>query len=204
MPYSFAAWGSRQAHSPWVHERYARGATAEGLQALLGHLLSVHGEDRFTHLDAAREMRRSQFVRGSSTESGLGIHFGGGRSRSSFYNGDELENSSERSPAKEPPSSNTRRTTWPVSTNLRREPLAGLCGGRPQSGRNSTSALPLSLRRGLPPTGFGLLGFRSTLCRGKEGSAADFEANGGGSGVGPIEPVHPLNRRRGPNGYSRR
>jgi cell wall-associated NlpC family hydrolase len=112
MPYAFAGLGLESSAQPTVFTDAIRTwSYGGGLQLALGSLLSVNGEARSRRLAAPATAADSQFVRGIEYRVGIGIHFGGGRSRSSVYS---------RRTADVPPSAprptRTSRTTWPVST----------------------------------------------------------------------------------------
>ena len=112
MPYGFAGLGLESSAQPTVFTDAIRTwSYGGGLQLALGSLLSINGEARSRRLAAPATPADSQFVRGIEYRVGIGIHFGGGRSRSSVYS---------RRTASVPPSaprpSRTSRTTWPVST----------------------------------------------------------------------------------------
>ncbi len=112
MPYGFVGLGLESSAQPTAFTDAIRTwSYGGGLQLALGSLLSINGEARSRRLAAPATPADSQFVRGIEYRVGIGIHFGGGRSRSSVYS---------RRTASVPPSaprpSRTSRTTWPVST----------------------------------------------------------------------------------------
>ena len=113
MPYGFAGLGLESSAQPATFTDAIRTwSYGGGLQLALGRLLSVNGEVRSRHLAAPATPADTQFVRGLEYRVGIGIHFGGGRSRSSVFT---------RRTADIPPSaprpSRTPRTTWPISTS---------------------------------------------------------------------------------------
>src|ERR1700682_2399132 len=86
MPYGFAGLGLESSAQPSVFTDAIRTwSYGGGLQLALGSLLSVNGEARSRRLAAPPTAAHSQFVRGIEYRVGIGIHFGGGRSRSSVY-----------------------------------------------------------------------------------------------------------------------
>jgi cell wall-associated NlpC family hydrolase len=118
MPYGFAGLGLESSAQPRVFTDAIRTwSYGGGLQLALGSLLSVNGEARSRRLAAPATAADSQFVRGIEYRVGIGIHFGGGRSRSTVYS--RRTSDSRRTPDV-PPSAprptRTSRTTWPVST----------------------------------------------------------------------------------------
>jgi len=116
MPYSFAGLGLESSAQPvGFTDAIRTWSYGGGLQLSLGHLLSVNGEARSRHLAAPASAADSQFVRGLEYRVGIGLHFGGGRSRSSVYTRRTSSNPPS-APRPSTPSRGTRRTTWPVST----------------------------------------------------------------------------------------
>jgi cell wall-associated NlpC family hydrolase len=118
MPYGFAGLGLESSAQPRVFTDAIRTwSYGGGLQLALGSLLSVNAEARSRRLAAPATAADSQFVRGIEYRVGIGIHFGGGRSRSTVYS--RRTSDSRRTPDV-PPSAprptQTSRTTWPVST----------------------------------------------------------------------------------------
>ena len=112
MPYGFAGLGLESSAQPRVFTDAIRTwSYGGGLQLALGSLLSVNGEARSRRLAAPATAADSQFVRGIEYRVGIGIHFGGGRSRSTVYS----RRTSDVPPGAPRPS-RTSRTTWPVST----------------------------------------------------------------------------------------
>ena len=112
MPYAFGGVGLESSAQPAVFTDAIRTwSYGGGLQLALGSLLSINGEARSRHLAAPATAADSQFVRGIEYRVGIGLHFGGGRSRSSVYSRrtSELPPSASRS-------ARPSRTTWPVST----------------------------------------------------------------------------------------
>lgn len=112
MPYAFGGVGLESSAQPAVFTDAIRiWSYGGGLQLALGSLLSINGEARSRHLAAPATAADSQFVRGIEYRVGIGLHFGGGRSRSSVYS----RRTSEIPPSASRPA-RTSRTTWPVST----------------------------------------------------------------------------------------
>jgi hypothetical protein len=112
MPYAFGGVGLESSAQPAVFTDAIRTwSYGGGLQLALGSLLSINGEARARHLAAPATAADSQFVRGIEYRVGIGLHFGGGRSRSSVYS----RRTSELPPSASRPA-RTSRTTWPVST----------------------------------------------------------------------------------------
>ncbi len=113
MPYVFVGAGLESSAQPVAFtdaiRTYSYGG---GVQLALGSLLSVNGEARSRHLAAMATPADSQFVRGIEYRIGIGLHFGGGRQRSTVYSRRTADN-----PPRAPrPSRPASRTTWPVST----------------------------------------------------------------------------------------
>jgi cell wall-associated NlpC family hydrolase len=118
MPYGFAGLGLESSAQPAAFTDAIRTwSYGGGLQLALGSLLSVNAEARSRRLAAPATAADSQFVRGIEYRVGIGIHFGGGRSRSTVYS---RRTSDTRRTSDVPPSAprptRTSRTTWPVST----------------------------------------------------------------------------------------
>lgn len=112
MPYAFGGLGLESSAQPAVFTDAIRTwSYGGGLQLALGRLLSINGEARSRHLAAPATAADSQFVRGIEYRVGIGIHFGGGRSRSSVYS----RRASDIPPTASRPA-RTSRTTWPVSS----------------------------------------------------------------------------------------
>jgi len=112
MPYAFGGLGLESSAQPSSFTDAIRTwSYGGGVQLALGRLLSINGEARSRHLAAPATVVDSQFVRGIEYRVGIGLHFGGSRSRSTVYS---------RRTADIPPSAprptRTSRTTWPVST----------------------------------------------------------------------------------------
>ena len=118
MPYGFVGLGLESAANPTTFTDAIRTwSYGGGIQLGLGSLVSVNGEARFKRLAAPATYSDSQFVRGIEYRVGIGIHFGGGRSRSSVYSPRRSVGSSSRTidrPPSAPAPSRTSRTTWPV------------------------------------------------------------------------------------------
>jgi cell wall-associated NlpC family hydrolase len=111
MPYTFAGIGMESSAQPASFTDVIRTwSYGGGLQLALGRILSVSGEARSRHLAAPATYADSQFVRGLEYRIGLGLHFGGGRQRSSVYSRRTSDN-----PPRAPRPSRSTRTTWPVS-----------------------------------------------------------------------------------------
>ncbi|MDP9201792.1 MAG: C40 family peptidase [Gemmatimonadota bacterium] len=112
MPYTFAGLGMGSSAQPATFTDAIRTwSYGAGLQLALGRVLSVNGEARSRHLAAMGTAADSQFVRGLEYRIGIGLHFGGGRQRSSVYSRRTSDN-----PPRAPRPSRSTRTTWPVST----------------------------------------------------------------------------------------
>lgn len=124
MPYAFAGVGLESSAQPARFTDAIRTwSYGGGMQLALGSMLSVNGEARSRHLAAMATPADSQFVRGLEYRIGIGIHFGGGRQRSSVYprrNSDASRTPDSRrtsdTPPRAPRSTPSTRTTWPVST----------------------------------------------------------------------------------------
>ncbi len=117
MPYSFAGLGLESSAQPASFTDAIRTwSYGGGLQLALGRVLSVNGEARSRHLAAPASSADSQFVRGIEYRVGIGLHFGGRRSRSSIYSrrSADIPPSAPR-PSRAPRTSSP--TTWPVSTS---------------------------------------------------------------------------------------
>ena len=118
MPYAFAGVGMESSAQPATFTDAIRTwSYGGGLQLALGRLLSVNGEARSRHLAAMATPADSQFVRGIEYRIGIGLHFGGGRQRSTVYSRrtSDTRRSSD-TPPRAPRSTPSTRTTWPVST----------------------------------------------------------------------------------------
>lgn len=117
MPYAFAGVGLESSAQPVAFTDAIRTwSYGGGMQLALGSILSVNGEARSRHLAAIATPADSQFVRGIEYRIGIGLHFGGGRQRSSLYS--RRTSDSRRgsdSPPRAPRSTPSTRTTWPVS-----------------------------------------------------------------------------------------
>ena len=84
MPYAFAGVGLESSAQPARFTDAIRTwSYGGGMQLALGSMLSVNGEARSRHLAAMATPADSQFVRGIEYRIGIGLHFGGGRQRSS-------------------------------------------------------------------------------------------------------------------------
>jgi cell wall-associated NlpC family hydrolase len=116
MPYAFGGVGMGSSAQPVSFTDVIRTwSYGGGVQLALGRMLSVNGEARSRHLAAPATYADSQFVRGLEYRIGIGLHFGGGRQRSSpIYS--RRTSSSDTPPRAPRPSRPTTRTTWPVST----------------------------------------------------------------------------------------
>jgi cell wall-associated NlpC family hydrolase len=116
MPYAFGGVGMGSSAQPVNFTDVIRTwSYGGGVQLALGRMLSVNGEARSRHLAAPATYADSQFVRGLEYRLGIGLHFGGGRQRSSpVYS--RRTSSSDTPPRAPRPSRPTTRTTWPVST----------------------------------------------------------------------------------------
>lgn len=122
MPYAFGGLGLESSAQPAVFTDAIRTwGYGGGLQLALGRLLSVSGEARSRRLAAPATAADSQFVRGMEYRIGIGLHFGGGGSRSRSISYPRRTSSTGRTSSDVPPSaplpSRTSRTTWPVSTS---------------------------------------------------------------------------------------
>ncbi len=112
MPYAFGGVGMESSAQPATFTDAIRTwSYGGGVQLALGRLLSVNGEARSRHLAATATPADSQFVRGIEYRVGIGLHFGGGRQRSSVYTRRTADN-----PPRAPRPTRSTRTTWPVST----------------------------------------------------------------------------------------
>jgi cell wall-associated NlpC family hydrolase len=124
MPYAFAGVGLESSAQPARFTDAIRTwSYGGGMQLALGSMLSVNGEARSRHLAAMATPADSQFVRGLEYRIGIGIHFGGGRQRSSVYSRRTSDGSrtpdrrrTSDTPPRAPRSTPSTRTTWPVST----------------------------------------------------------------------------------------
>jgi cell wall-associated NlpC family hydrolase len=124
MPYAFAGVGMESSAQPAAFTDAIRTwSYGGGMQLALGRLLSVNGEARSRHLAAMATPADSQFVRGIEYRIGIGLHFGGGRQRSTVYSrrtSDTRRTSDARrtsdTPPRAPRPTASTRTTWPVST----------------------------------------------------------------------------------------
>ncbi len=122
MPYAFGGLGLESGAQPAAFTDAIRTwSYGGGLQLALGRLLSVSGEARSRRLAAQATAADSQFVRGMEYRIGIGLHFGGGGSRSRSVPYPRRTSSTGRISSDAPPSaplpSRTSRTTWPVSTS---------------------------------------------------------------------------------------
>src|SRR6266550_448768 len=114
MPYTFVGLGMESSAQPVQFTDAIRTwGYGGGLQLGLGHVLSVSGEARWRRLAAPATYTDSQFVRGIEYRVGLGLHFGGNRSRNPIY----TRRRSSIPPSAPRPSRAPTRTTWPVSTS---------------------------------------------------------------------------------------
>ncbi len=112
MPYAFGGVGMESSAQPaTLTDAIRTWSYGGGVQLALGRLLSVTGEARSRHLAATATPADSQFVRGIEYRVGIGLHFGGGRQRSSVYTRRTADN-----PPRAPRPTRSTRTTWPVST----------------------------------------------------------------------------------------
>lgn len=119
MPYAFAGIGMQSSAQPASFTDAIRTwSYGGGLQLALGRMLSVNGEARRRQLAAIATPADSEFVRGLEYRVGIGLHFGGGRQRSSVYS----RRTPDRPPRGPRPTASTgsSRTTWPVSTTSAR------------------------------------------------------------------------------------
>src|SRR5947207_1985533 len=121
MPYTFVGLGMESSAQPVQFTDAIRTwGYGGGLQLGLGHVLSVSGEGRWRRLAAPATYTDSQFVRGIEYRVGVGLHFGGNRSRNPIYT-PRRSSSSTRRTSSVPPSAPrpwpASRTTWPVSTS---------------------------------------------------------------------------------------
>jgi len=112
MPYAFGGLGLESSAQPSSFTDAIRTwSYGGGVQLALGRLLSINGEARSRHLAAPATVVDSQFVRGIEYRVGIGLHFGGSRSRSTVYSRRTAD-----IPPRAPRPTRTSRTTWPVST----------------------------------------------------------------------------------------
>ncbi len=118
MPYAFAGIGMQSSAQPASFTDAIRTwSYGGGLQLALGRMLSVNGEARRRQLAAIATPADSEFVRGLEYRVGIGIHFGGGRQRSTVYS----RRTPDRPPRAPRPTASTRTTTtWPVSNTSAR------------------------------------------------------------------------------------
>jgi cell wall-associated NlpC family hydrolase len=118
MPYAFAGVGLESSAQPAAFTDAIRTwSYGGGMQLALGRLLSVNGEARSRHLAAMATPADSQFVRGLEYRIGIGLHFGGGRQRSTVYSRRTADTRrTSDTPPRAPRPSPSTRTTWPVST----------------------------------------------------------------------------------------
>lgn len=119
MPYTFAGIGMESSAQPVDFTDAIRTwGYGGGLQLALGRVLSVSGEARWRRLAAPATYADSQFVRGIEYRVGLGLHFGGGRSRTSSY---QRRTTDQRRTTRIPPSAprQSRPATvhWPVTNS---------------------------------------------------------------------------------------
>jgi cell wall-associated NlpC family hydrolase len=119
MPYAFTGIGMESSAEPARFTDAIRTwSYGGGVQLALGRMLSVNGEARSRHLAAIATPADSQFVKGIEFRVGIGLHFGGGRQRSSpvYSSGRNSGTRASDNPPRAPrPSRPTTRTTWPVS-----------------------------------------------------------------------------------------
>jgi cell wall-associated NlpC family hydrolase len=115
MPYTFVGLGLESSAQPVQFTDAIRTwSYGGGLQLALGHILSISGEARWRHLAAMATPADTQFVRGIEYRVGLGLHFGGSRSRARppvYYP------RTSSAPPSAPRPTRSSRTTWPVSTS---------------------------------------------------------------------------------------
>ena len=112
MPYAFGGLGLESSAQPTTFTDAIRTwSYGGGLQLALGRILSINGEVRSRHLAAPATPVDSQFVHGLEYRVGIGLHFGGGRSRSSVFSRRTAD-----APPRSPAPTRTSRTNWPVST----------------------------------------------------------------------------------------
>jgi cell wall-associated NlpC family hydrolase len=158
MPYGFAGIGMESSAQPARFTDAIRTwSYGGGLQLALGSTLSVNGEVRRRHLAAIASPADSQFVRGLEYRVGIGLHFGGGRQRSSVYPSRRTgttRRASDTPPRAPNPSRSTPRITWPVSTNSAR----GAAGRVVPSGERYLGT-PYRWGGSSPRTGFDCSGF---------------------------------------------
>ena len=113
MPYTFGGIGMESSAQPTGFTDAIRTwSYGGGLQLALGSLLSVSGEARWRHLATPATSADSQFVRGIEYRVGIGLHFGGGRRRSSTYS----RGRSSDTPPSAPRPSRTGGVYWPTTT----------------------------------------------------------------------------------------
>jgi hypothetical protein len=157
MPYAFAGIGLESAAQPTGFTDAIRTwSYGGGLQLALGSMLSVNGEARSRHLAAMATPADSQFVRGIEYRVGIGLHFGGGRQRSSVYprTPANTRRTSDTPPRAPRPARSAPRTTWPISTNSAR----GAAGRVVPSGERYLGT-PYRWGGSSPRTGFDCSGF---------------------------------------------
>jgi len=125
MPYGFAGVGMQSSAEPASFTDAIRTwSYGGGLQLALGRMLSVNGEVRRRQLAATATPADSEFVRGLEYRVGIGLHFGGGRQRSSVYSRrtSDSRRTVDRPPSARRPTASSRipSTTWPVSNTSAR------------------------------------------------------------------------------------
>lgn len=121
MPYTFVGLGMESSAYPLQFTDAIRTwSYGGGIQLGLGSMLSVSGEARWKRLAASATYADSQFVRNIEYRIGLGLHFGGSRSRSPVYESRGSSAPTRRTSTTPPSAPRQRypsRTTWPVSTS---------------------------------------------------------------------------------------